>query len=197
MALRLGLSGPYCSGKNAAAAFLEGRGILVLDVDRLGHQALASARDAVAARFGPSVISADGTVNRRALAAIAFGDRRSLADLEAIVHPEANRLAEEWLSSKAGRDVCVNAALLHLMPAARRLDAIILVEAPFFLRFLRGLKRDGSGFRATLRRMASQRGFARALDGLGRPLMRVRNAGSLKTLHARLDAALSSLRPAQ
>jgi dephospho-CoA kinase len=46
---------------------------------------------AIAARFGASVISADGAVNRDALGAIVFADEAARRDLETIVHPAVYR----------------------------------------------------------------------------------------------------------
>jgi dephospho-CoA kinase len=41
----------------------------------------------VVAHFGPEVLAADGSVNRRALGAIVFGNPQALQRLEQIVHP--------------------------------------------------------------------------------------------------------------
>jgi dephospho-CoA kinase len=154
----IGLTGTYCAGKNHAAALLEKRGLPVLDVDKLGHQALETGKEAVFARFGADLKNPDGTVNRRLLGERVFENPVEMAALQDLVHPAANRLTEDWLASQSGNCV-VNAALLHKSSAFCRLDFIILIEAPFFTRLLRARQRDRLPLPLLLRRFASQKDF--------------------------------------
>jgi dephospho-CoA kinase len=156
----IGLTGMYCAGKNHVARLLEERGIPVLDVDKLGHRALEIEKDAVAARFGPSVLGPGGTVDRWRLGALVFGNPEELAALQEIVHPVANRLTMEWIASQNGRPCVINAAVLHKSAAFDRLDAIILVKAPVLTRLLRARKRDRLPWAELIKRFASQREFA-------------------------------------
>jgi dephospho-CoA kinase len=195
----LGLTGGYCAGKNAVAAILERRGWTCVDVDRLGHEAVDAARDAIVARFGPGVLGPDGRVDRKAVARIVFADPAALADQEAIVHPAAIRLtdariaAAEGLARAEGREprVCVNAALLYRTPQAGRCDAIIEVRAPLLVRLRRAQVRDGVGPRRALERMLRQRPFWRLRGSSGRPVALVRNDGGLAALEAALDRSLA------
>jgi len=155
----LGLTGPYCAGKDAAARALERRGFRVLDVDAIGHEVLEERREAIVAAFGSGVRRADGSIDRRALGRIVFADPAALARHEAIVHPamvervRARAAAEQ----AAGRDVAVNAALLRRMGLDRLCDAVLEVRALFPVRLLRGLRRDRLGLVQVLQRMWSQR----------------------------------------
>lgn len=191
----LGLTGGYCAGKNAVAALLAERGYLCVDVDRLGHEALAGEEGAraVRARFGEDAIGPDGGVDRKALAAAVFGDPAALADLEAIVHPLVYRLLWAVLepARAEGRDICLNAALLYRMPEAASCDAILEVRAPLLLRLRRGRARDGLPPRRVLERIWSQRSFWRRRREAKRPVVVVRNGGSLADLEAGLDRALA------
>jgi dephospho-CoA kinase len=155
----IGLTGMYCAGKNYVARLLETRGIPVLDVDKLGHQALEIERDAVAARFDPLVLGPDGAVDRRRLGALVFGNPGELAALQEIVHPVANRLTMEWIADQKGRACVINAAVLHKSAAFDWLDAIILVKAPVLTRFLRARKRDRLPWVDLIKRFKSQREF--------------------------------------
>jgi dephospho-CoA kinase len=154
-----GLTGMYCAGKNHAARLLEARGVPVLDVDKLGRRALELERDAVAARFGSSVLGPDGRVDRGRLGSLVFGNPGELAALEGIVHPVANRLTVEWIAGREGRPCVINAALLHKSAAFDRLDAIILVKAPVLTRLLRARNRDHLPWVELVKRFASQREF--------------------------------------
>jgi dephospho-CoA kinase len=158
----LGLTGTYCAGKNHVARLLEKRGLPVLDVDKLGHQAIEAEKEAILARFGAGLLGSDGRVDRKRLGAKVFGRPEELAALESIVHPAANRMTDEWIAcrEKEGCGICViNAALLHRSSASPRLGGIIIVKAPWFIRILRAKRRDSLSWRALIRRFRSQRGF--------------------------------------
>jgi dephospho-CoA kinase len=155
----IGLTGTYCAGKNYVAALLAGRGLAVLDVDKLGHRAIVEEKAAIVARFGMDIMGNDGEVDRRRLGTKVFGRPDELAALEAIVHPAANRLTNEWLAAQGDRPCVVNAALLHRSSVFGRLDALILVRAPYITRLLRARKRDHLPWRVLIRRFHSQKGF--------------------------------------
>jgi dephospho-CoA kinase len=157
----LGLTGTYCAGKNHIARLLEARGLPVLDVDKLGHQAIEAEKEAILARFGPDLLGADGKVERKRLGAKVFGKPEELAALEAIVHPTANRMTGEWIAcrEKEGRSCVINAARLHRSTALPRLEGIIIVKAPWFIRLLRAKRRDRLSWKELIRRFRSQKGF--------------------------------------
>jgi len=154
----IGLTGTYCAGKNHAAALLEARGLPVLDVDKLGYQVLETEKEAIFAQFGFDLQKSDGSPDRRLLGQRVFNNLEKLAALEAIVHPPANRLTEEWIAAQNGTCV-INAALLHRSTVFNKLDRIILVTAPFLTRLIRAKRRDKLSFRAILKRFASQKNF--------------------------------------
>jgi dephospho-CoA kinase len=158
----LGLTGTYCAGKNRIARLLEARGLPALDVDKLGHQAIEAEKEAILARFGADLPGVDGKIDRKRLGARVFGKPEELAALEAIVHPVANRMTGEWIArqEERGTGLCViNAALLHRSSVLPRLEGIIIVKAPWFIRLLRAKRRDGLSWKALIRRFRSQKGF--------------------------------------
>jgi dephospho-CoA kinase len=154
----IGLTGYYCAGKNHIAAILEKHGLTVLDVDKLGHQALETEKETILAQFGHDLQKPDGSLDRRLLGQRVHGKPEKLGLLESIVHPKINQLTEEWIKSK-DRPCVINAAILHKSSVFSRLDRIIIVTAPFFTRFLRARRRDRLSCREILNRFASQRGF--------------------------------------
>ena len=173
----IGLTGTYCAGKNYIAALLEQRGLPALDLDQLGHEAIEREKDAIISRFGRDVQKADGTVDRRLLGEKVFGKPRELAALEALVHPAANALTEQWIAGQGGTLCVINAALLHKSSVFKRLDSIILVSAPFVTRLLRAKKRDGLSWPALLRRFASQNNFIAQYLAGNADIYRVENPG--------------------
>lgn len=100
--LRVALTGGIATGKSYCLAKFASLGVPVVDADKLAREAVApgsAALAAVAGRFGPAVIRADGSLDRTALGRIVFTDRAARADLEAIVHPEVYRRISEWFAS--------------------------------------------------------------------------------------------------
>ena len=87
---RIALTGGIATGKSYVLAALARAGVPTNDADLLARQAVAPgtpALDAIAARFGPSILDSTGALDRRALARIVFTDDAARRDLEAIVHP--------------------------------------------------------------------------------------------------------------
>jgi len=194
----IGLTGMYCSGKNHVAALLEKRGLTVLDVDKLGHIAIENKKAAIFERFGEGVQNHDGSVNRRLLGEWVFGKEDELAALEAIVHPEANRLTLEWIAAQSGvaqSGVCViHAALLHKSAIFNQLDSIIVVSAPLPVRLIRAKRRDKLPWAVLLRRFSSQKQFAAQYLAKNADIYKVKNPGTNRTgLERQIDIILSKL----
>ncbi len=206
--MMIGLAGGYCAGKNRVASMLEARGWACIDVDRLGHEAIDLARDAIAARFGPGVLAPDGSVDRRAVARLIFADPLALADQEAIVHPVAIRLLEGRIAEEEDRAraaggearICINAALLHRSGIIASFDAIIEVRAPLPARVLRGMRRDKASPAAALARIRAQRRFGAELRAAaraeGKAVIVLRNPGGPFSLERGLDRALEKVEAA-
>lgn len=98
----VGLTGGIGAGKSAAAERFAERGVPIVDTDVIARDLTApggAALPAVAARFGPAVMRADGALDRAALRRIVFGDAAARADLEAILHPLIRAEAERRLSA--------------------------------------------------------------------------------------------------
>jgi len=195
----IGLTGMYCAGKNHVAAILEKRGFTVLDVDKLGHTAIENKKEDIIARFGKDIQNQDGSVNRRLLGEKVFGKKNELSALEAIVHPEANRLTLEWVTAHNGQKRVINAALLHKSAVFNQLDGIIVVGAPVFVRLIRAKRRDKLPWVSLLRRFSSQKQFTAQYLAKNADIYRVKNPGirelGFLRLERRIDAILSKLGP--
>jgi dephospho-CoA kinase len=155
----IGLTGNYCAGKNHVAFILEQRSIPVLDVDKLGHQAIEIEKERLLKRFGGEILGSDGHIDRKRLGNKVFGRQTELEALEEIVHPAANRETLAWINARKETACAINAALLHRSSALEMLDAVIIVEAPLFVRLLRARNRDRLPWPALLKRFKSQRKF--------------------------------------
>jgi len=188
----IGITGKYCAGKNHVAALLTARGLPVLDVDKLGYQVLETEKEAIFSQFCEDLKQADGSLDRRLLGKRVFGDPEKLAALEAIVHPAANRLTDEWIAAQNGHCV-INAALLHRSSAFHKLDRIILVSAPLFTRFFRAKRRDRLPWREILRRFSSQKNFNSQYLAVNAEIYKVENLG-FSSLEHRIDKILEGIK---
>jgi len=158
----IGLTGKYCAGKNHIASILEAKGLPVLDVDKLGYQALETEKKTIFTQFGNDLQRDDGSLDRRLLGHRVFGQPEKLRQLENIIHPPVNRMTSEWIAAlkPANSPHCViNAALLHRSIVFSSLDRIILVTAPLFIRLVRARRRDRLSWLAILKRFTSQQKF--------------------------------------
>jgi dephospho-CoA kinase len=192
----IGLTGPYCAGKNHIAALLEKRGLPVLDVDKLGYKVIETEKQKIVSRFGEDIVRPDGSVDRKLLGAKVFGKPAELAALEAIVHPAVNLETDAWLEAQETQQkpCVINAALLHRSSAFSKLNALIIVEAPLLTRFLRAKRRDKLPFRELFKRFASQKGFTSQYYQKKADTFRVENRGySDKILMDRINEILSIL----
>jgi len=202
----IGLTGMYCAGKNHVAAILERRGFAVLDVDKLGHTAIENKKADIIARFGKDIQNQDRSINRRRLGKRVFGTKNELSALEAIVHPEANRLTLEWIAARNGQNCVINAALLHKSAVFGQLNGIMVVSAPVLVRLIRAKRRDKLSWASLLRRFLSQKQFTAQYLAENADIYKVENPGIRKSgflpnsrratrLEQRIDAILSKLGP--
>ena len=182
----IGLTGTYCAGKNFIAGLLEKRGLPVLDVDKLGHEAIETEKNAILDRFGNDILDSDGKINRGLLGQKVFGNPFELKALEAIIHPAANLKTLAWIEAQKGKPCVINAALLHRSSAFSDFDAIIIVNAPFLTRLYRARKRDRLSFRDLLKRLRSQKHFTSQYFSVKADIYRVENPG--KSIFAFLKA---------
>jgi len=191
----IGLTGKYCAGKNHIAAILEKRGFPVIDADKLGYHVLETEKETIFAKFGYDLKKQDGTLDRRFLGQKVFGKPEKLAALEAIVHPPVDRLIDNWIAENGDRACVINAALLHRAAVFARLDRIILVKAPFIIRFLRAKQRDRLSIRQILNRFTSQRNFNTQYLAVNAEIYIVENPGLSgdPKLHKKLESRIDKL----
>ncbi len=134
--LVIGLTGNIAAGKSSVARHFAAWGATLVDADLLAREAVAprtSALRAIVARWGSTVLAADGSLDRGALRRIVFGDATERAALDAIVHPEVARLRAEAVAAAAARGdrlVVCDIPLLFESGLTGTVDAVVLVDAP-------------------------------------------------------------------
>jgi dephospho-CoA kinase len=115
----IGLTGGIGSGKSTVADILEALGAKVIRADSVGHEAYRPRTQGwqrVTEAFGRDILAPDGSIDRRKLGAIVFGDAQARAQLNAIVHPliaaEVRRRIEAHRAAGSLEPIVVEAAVL-------------------------------------------------------------------------------------
>lgn len=86
----VGLTGGIACGKSSVASVWKSAGIYIIDADAIAREVVAPGQPAlwlIRCRFGPSVIQADGALDRAALGRIVFSDASARAALNLRIHP--------------------------------------------------------------------------------------------------------------
>ncbi|WP_067655564.1 dephospho-CoA kinase [Nocardia harenae] len=158
--LRIGLTGGMGAGKSTVARILTELGGVLIDSDAIAREVVAPGTDGLAAlveRFGDGILAADGSLDRPALAAIAFADDDSRAALNGIVHPlVGTRTAELFAAAPPDAVVVQDVPLLVENGLAAMMNLVLVVHAPAELRLRRLVEFRGVDEADARARMASQ-----------------------------------------
>jgi dephospho-CoA kinase len=134
--MRIGLTGTIGAGKSEVARLFETWGAYRIDADILAREAIAPGTPGEAAvfgTFGDRVMTEAGRIDRAALREIVFDSAEAREALEAIIHPEVDRLRGIRLAEaeEAGTPVAVVEVPLLLEKSIQdEFDQIIVVDAP-------------------------------------------------------------------
>jgi len=145
----VGLTGNIGSGKSTVAQLLSERGATIIDADVLARRAVEQGTEgfrAIVERWGTSILAPDGTIDRSALRRIVFGNQAELEQLNAIVHPEVERMRAalvEQARQRGDRLVVCDIPLLFERRMTEEFDRIVLVDAPRPVRLERLVRERG------------------------------------------------------
>lgn len=199
--LLVGLTGNIASGKSTVSRMLQLRGADLIDADVLARVAVrpgSPALEKIADRWGSEILNPDGSLDRAALRSRVFSDQDELEALNAIVHPEVQRLRHEQLAEardRGERIVVSDIPLLFERGLVNDFDVVVLVDAPRPVRLER-LVRDRSLHEAEAMQMIAAQMPAELKRA--RADYVIENDSTLDELEARVDElweALRSTRP--
>lgn len=145
----IGLTGNIAAGKSTVAAGLTAAGLPVIDADTLAREVVAPGTPALAAivaRWGPTILAADGTLDRAALRRRILANPADRTALEAITHPAiaARRAARTAELAATGAPVVIcDIPLLFEAQLEDTVDEIVLVDAPVAVRRARLIRDRG------------------------------------------------------
>jgi len=111
--LRICVTGGIACGKSLVGAYLEARGVAVIEADAVCHDLMRAGTplfSQIVAAFGREILGSDGGIDRAVLGRRVFGDASALRRLNALLHPAAQDAIEAWVLARRKE--------AHLQPVA-------------------------------------------------------------------------------
>jgi dephospho-CoA kinase len=185
---RVGLTGGVASGKSAVSRIFLTLGVPIIDTDELARDVVEPGQpplEALVERFGPSILTADGHLDRPALRNIVFSDPLARADLEALTHPAIGAAVERLSAASGGPYQILVIPLLVEKNLASQLDRVLVIDCDEALQIERLRARDGSTevqARAILNAQASRAARLQAAHDV------IKNDGALRALRPQVAA---------
>ena len=161
--LLVGLTGGIATGKSTVSDILRRLGGEIIDADRLARDVVEPEQPAwkqIVAEFGPGVLTADGSLDRKKLGAIVFADPERRRRLEAITHPAIRARFLARLDELAARGfagvVVFDAAVMIESGNYKNMDRLVVVVTDEATQAARLRERDGTDEAEGRRKIASQ-----------------------------------------
>jgi dephospho-CoA kinase len=185
----VGLTGGIASGKSTVGRAFAALGVPVVDADQLAREVVAPGTDGlaeIARTFGPGVLLADGSLDRKALGAIVFHDAALRQKLNAITHPRIALASAERMKALAALGtpyLLYEAALIVENGAYKTMNGLVVVKADEATQLARLMSRDQLSEAEAQARIASQAPLAHKLAVADYV---IDNSHSLDALHERV-----------
>ena len=196
--LRVGLTGGIGSGKTAVAKVLNEEGAYLIDADQIARELVQPHKPAwkeLVRVFGKEILTGNGLIHRKKLAAQVFSNEEKRNLLNQILHPrilkEMKRRAEEIRRKDTEAIVVVDAALLVETGAYREMDKVIVVASTEAQQVERVKKREGASEEDTRRIVAAQMTLGEKLQAAD---FVIQNEGSLEETKMKAREVFQELR---
>jgi len=158
----IGLTGGIGSGKSTVSQFLAELGAVIVDADRVGHEAFKPDTDVwreVVAAFGRQILTPNGDVDREKLGETVFANPESLLRLNQITHPRIYEMVRVQLEEYRRQGVSVvvlEAPLLIEAGWSSLVDEVWVTAAPEPTVLRRLKERPGLSEQQSLARIHAQ-----------------------------------------
>ena len=155
----IGLTGGIGTGKTEVARLFAILGARIYPADEASKYLLdhnSELKQKLINAFG-SELYQNSEINRKAFAAIIFGDSNSLTLANSIIHPFVFADFEAWVKKQPEYSYSImEAAILFESKMNERMEKIICIYSPLELRISRVMKRDSCAREEVLKRMRNQ-----------------------------------------
>ncbi len=157
----VGLTGKTGAGKSTVSKYLQEKGAYIIDGDIVARQVLTEDTNLLpklCEAFG-DILNTDGTLDRKALARVAFSTHENTALLNSLMHPAIN----DFIHRQARRAfekcdvVVVDAAAIIESGFADECDIMLVAHAPVEVRKARIMARDNISENDALVRINGQK----------------------------------------
>ena len=158
----IGLTGGIGSGKSTVSQFLGELGAVILDADKVGHEAFKPGTEIwrqVVAAFGNQIVTPDGDIDRERLGKIVFGSSEARTRLNQIMHPPMYDMIKSQLEEYRRQGVSVvvlEAPLLLEAGWTSLVDEVWVTVAPEAAVLKRLGERTGLSEQESVKRIRSQ-----------------------------------------
>jgi len=146
MMKRIGITGGIGSGKTTVSNYLLERGYIVIDADKVARELVEKGSPVLfelTRTFGEHILTAEGDLDRKALAAIAFSDPVKKHQLDKVMHHRILERIQSQIEELPDTEVVfIDAALILEAGWDKYFDQIWLVDAKDETRIKRIQTRD-------------------------------------------------------
>jgi dephospho-CoA kinase len=186
----VGLTGGIGSGKSTVSELLAAKGAVIVDADLIVRQVQEPGQPvlaAIAERFGPSVLTTEGALDRAALAGLVFNDAEALKALNGIVHPAVRAEMRRQVNEHRHTDRVVVMDVPLMVEGGRRrynTGGVVVVDVPVDVavdRLVRFRAMDEADARARIGRQVTREERVAAADRV------IDNSGDREALLAQVD----------
>ena len=158
--LRIGLSGGIGAGKSTVSSTFSDLGGIVVDGDVIAREVVEPGTEGLSKlvdAFGKDILHEDGSLNRPALAAVAFSDDEKRKTLNGIVHPLVAHRRSELIAASAEDAVIIeDIPLLVESGMAPMFPLVVIVHADIETRISRLVSHRGFSEEDARARIAAQ-----------------------------------------
>ena len=154
----IGITGSIACGKSTVSGYLKSKGYVVIDADKIGHEALDDdyVKEKLILAFGNEILE-DNKINRQKLGELVFGNSSNLNVLNSIIHPEIRKKILEKIDKNNDKElIFIDVALLFEAKFDDLVDKIIVVYVDKNTQLTRLMKRNSISKKEALSRIVSQ-----------------------------------------
>lgn len=192
----IGLTGGIAAGKSTVSETLRELGAVVIDADKVGHEAYqpgADAYQALVAHFGREIVADDGQIDRRKLGGIVFADPAQRQALQDIVWPRMKQMMRDRLAEYRAQDakaVVIEAAVLIEAAWTDLVDEVWVVQVDVPVALSRLMSRNGLSEADAMARINSQLSNA---ERASHAQVVIDNSGAVDEAKARVRTAWDAM----
>lgn len=157
-----GLTGGIACGKSTVSRVFAGQGVPIVDADVIARKVVepgTTGLTLLCQEFGRGILTPEGTLDRKRLGAVIFGDKQQRLRLDFTLMPFIleDLLAQVWTLKKAGHDlICLDAPLLIEKDLHEDFHPVVVVHCERDTQLARLMSRNGFTREEALSRIEAQ-----------------------------------------